>query len=189
MSQNKEEHNDQRSPPRRKQGTLKIFLLGFMGCGKTHLGKQLANKLQLPFFDLDEKIIEKEGKPINDIFKTEGEEHFRLLEKDVLHLLTESHTNFVMACGGGTPCFYNNIDYIKKQGTAVWLNCSVDCIYERLIKEKSSRPLIKDLSDDQLRSYIIKKFSDRKIFYQQATVIINEDEVDLEQLTQKIFHS
>ncbi len=194
MSQNKEEHNDESSPSRRKKvaeekASLRIFLIGFMGCGKTHLGKQLGNKLQLPFFDLDEKIIEKEGRAINDIFELEGEEHFRLLEKDVLHLLTESHTNFVMACGGGTPCFYNNIDYIKKQGTAVWLNCSVDCLYERLIKEKSLRPLIKDLSDDQLRSYIVKKFGDRKIFYQQATIIINEDEVNLEQLTQKIFHS
>jgi shikimate kinase len=168
---------------------MKIFLIGFMGCGKTHLGRQLGDKLHIPFFDLDAKVEEKEEMQIKEIFEKEGEEYFRLLEKDVLHLLTESHPNFVMACGGGTPCFYNNIDYMKKQGTTVWLNCSVDCLHERLKKEKENRPLIKDLSEDQLRSYIIKKFSDRKIFYQQANVIINEDEVNIEQLTQTIFHS
>ena len=78
---------------------MKIFLIGFMGCGKTHWGKLLSEKLKIPFFDLDEKIEEHEGKQINAIFEKEGEEYFRLLEKDVLHLLTESHETFVMACG------------------------------------------------------------------------------------------
>ena len=95
---------------------MKIFLLGFMGCGKTHWGKLLSEKLNIPFFDLDEKIIEHEGRSVAEIFAREGEEYFRLLEKDVLHILTESHDTFVMATGGGTPCFYNNIDYLKKRG-------------------------------------------------------------------------
>lgn len=85
---------------------MKIFLIGFMGCGKTHSGKQLSAKLSLPFFDLDAKIEEHEAKSITQIFEEEGEEYFRLLEKDVLHLLCESHESFVMACGGGTPCFF-----------------------------------------------------------------------------------
>jgi len=160
-----------------------------MGCGKTHWGRQLSEKLQTPFFDLDEKIVEHEGKEISEIFAELGEEYFRMLEKEVLHMITESHSNFIMACGGGTPCFFNNIDYMNKQGTTVWINCTAECLYQRLVKEKSKRPLIRSIPDDELKLYIIKKFSDRKIFYQQADVIINEDDVTLEHLVDRIFHS
>ena len=159
-----------------------------MGCGKTHWGKILSEKLHVPFFDLDKKISEDEEKSVSEIFETKGEEYFRLLEKEVLHLLSESHENFVMATGGGTPCFYNNIDYLKKQGTVVWINCSTDCLYNRLIKEKNKRPLIKNISDRDLKSYIIKKYSGRKIYYQQATVILPEEVITLENLVSKIFH-
>jgi shikimate kinase len=168
---------------------MKIFLTGFMGCGKTHWGRELSKKVSVPFFDLDEKIEEQEGKSISAIFEDEGEEYFRLLEKDVLYLLTESHESFVMATGGGTPCFYNNIDYLKRQGTVVWINCSVDCLFSRLVHEKDKRPLISKIPEDQLKSYIVKKFSNRKIFYQQANVILNEDDIRLEDLVDKIFHA
>ena len=167
---------------------MRIFLIGFMGCGKTHYGKELSLKLRVPFFDLDEKIEEQEGKKINAIFENEGEEYFRLLEKDVLHMLTESHETFVMACGGGTPCFYNNIDFMNRRGTTVWINCSIDCLHERLLKVKGERPLIKNLTDEHLRSYIIKKFGDRKIYYQQANVILNEDDLTVEKLVDHVFH-
>jgi shikimate kinase len=160
-----------------------------MGCGKTHWGKLLSEKLAIPFFDLDEKIEENEGRTISEIFKKEGEEYFRLLEKDVLHILTENHETFVMACGGGTPCFYNNIDYLKKQGTVVWINCSTDCLYQRLVKEKDQRPMIAGIPDEQLKSFIIKKYSSRKIYYQQATVILPEDHITIENLLNKIFHA
>jgi len=168
---------------------LKIFLIGFMGCGKTHWGKLLSEKLAMPFFDLDEKIAEHEGRSIAEIFAREGEEYFRLLEKDVLHLLSESHEGFVMATGGGTPCFYNNVDYLKKQGTVVWINCSTDILYQRLLKEKSKRPLISNIPDDQLKNFIIKKYSGRKIFYTQANVILPEEHVTMENLVNKIFHA
>ncbi len=165
---------------------MRIFLIGFMGCGKTHWGKELSKKLGIPFFDLDDKIVEKEGKSINDIFSEKGEECFRLLEKEVLYLLTENHESFVMACGGGTPCFYNNIDYMNRNGTTVWINCSVDCLHSRLVKEREKRPLIKDLTDEQLKAYIVKKFGDRRIYYQQASVIINDNQVTLETLLNSI---
>lgn len=168
---------------------MKIFLIGFMGCGKSYWGKILSQKLHVPFFDLDEKIVEHQGKSIAQIFEKEGEEHFRLLEKDVLHLLAESHESFVMATGGGTPCFYNTIDYLKKQGTVVWINCSTDCLYNRLVQEKEKRPLIQKIPDDELKAYIIKKYSSRKIFYQQATVILPEDVITLEIMMNKIFHA
>jgi len=167
---------------------MRIFLIGFMGSGKTHLGKELSKKLAIPFFDLDEKIVEQAGKSISQIFEEKGEECFRLLEKEVLYLLTENHETFIMATGGGAPCFYNNIDYLKKKGIVVWLNCSVDCLYNRLIKEKDKRPLIKAIPDNQLKPYIIKKFSNRKIFYQQANIIINEDDINIEKLLARVFH-
>ena len=168
---------------------MKIFLIGFMGCGKTHWGRLLSEKLKVPFFDLDEKIAEHEGRSIAEIFAREGEEYFRLLEKDVLHLLTESHESFVMATGGGTPCFYNNIDYLKKQGTVAWINCSTDCLYQRLVKEKPARPLISNIPDEELKDYIVKKYSGRKIYYQQANVILPEENISIENLVNKIFHA
>lgn len=167
---------------------MKIYLIGFMGCGKTHWGKELSQKLKIPFFDLDEHIVDNEGKSITEIFSDHGEEYFRLKEKEILYSLTESHQSFVMACGGGTPCFYNNIEYMNKNGTSVWFNCSVECLYNRLVKEKEKRPLIRSLSDKQLHSYIIKKFADRKIYYQQASVIINEDDISLDNIVDTIFH-
>jgi len=167
---------------------MKIFLIGFMGSGKTHWGRELGKKISIPFFDLDEKIAEHAGRSIPEIFAEKGEECFRLMEKEVLYLLTESHESFVMATGGGTPCFYNNIDYLKKNGTVVWINCSVDCLHQRLINEKEKRPLISNIRERELKTYIIKKFSNRKIFYQQADIIINEDDINLEKMLGRIFH-
>lgn len=167
---------------------MRIFLIGFMGCGKTHYGRELSKKIQVPFFDLDEAIEEREGKTIPKIFEEEGEEYFRLLEKDVLHLITESHETFVMACGGGTPCYFNNIDYMNKNGLTVWINCSIDCLHDRLVKVRGERPLLDHITDNQLRSYIVKKFGNRKIFYQQAAVILNEDDLTIDKLVDHVFH-
>src|SRR5438270_1722890 len=168
---------------------MKIFLIGFMGSGKTHWGKLLSEKLHMPLVDLDEKITEHTGVPISEIFDKQGEEYFRLLEKDLLHLFSESHESFIMATGGGTPCFYNNIDYLKKQGIVVWLNTSTESLYQRLIREKDKRPLIKNIPDAELKTYIIKKYSSRKIFYQQANVILPEENMSLDMLVSKIFHA
>lgn len=167
---------------------MKVFLIGFMGSGKTHLGKIISNKLSIPFFDLDDLIVSREKKSITEIFASEGEEYFRHLEKDTLYLTTEKNENFVMACGGGTPCYFNNIDFMNREGATVWLNTSPDVLFERLLHEKNHRPLIKDLSDDQLKSYIIKKFADRKIFYEQAGIVVNDEPVNIESLLQRIFY-
>ena len=136
---------------------MKIYLIGFMGSGKTYWGKKLSEKLQLPFFDSDEQIVNSEGKSINDIFEQSGEEYFRLKEKGILHIITESHSSFVMACGGGTPCFFNNIDYMHQEGTTVWINTPLETIFTRLVQEKKQRPLIGDLSDEQLHAFIARK--------------------------------
>jgi shikimate kinase len=168
---------------------MKIFLIGFMGSGKTHWGKLLSQKLGFPFFDLDSQVEENAGKSIAGIFADEGEEKFRLIEKDALHIITESHENFVMACGGGTPCYFNNIEYMHQSGTTVWINTPLDVLFERLVKEKDKRPLIKDLLDEQLESFIRKKFADRKIYYEQADVKMDEEPVQIEKLIEKIFHA
>ena len=167
---------------------MKIFLIGFMGSGKTHWGKALAEKLQLPFYDLDKIITDTQGKSITEIFAEQGEEHFRLLERDLLHDIVEKHPAIVLSCGGGTPCFFNNIDFMKKEGTVVWLNSSIEALTERLKKEKNQRPLIKEISDEDLRSYILKKMNDRRLYYEQADVHVVEETVTLDSLIQQIIH-
>ena len=168
---------------------MKIFLVGFMGSGKSHWGQQLSEKIQLPFFDLDEQIESSEGKLISEIFSEYGEEYFRILEKDTLHIITESHDSFIMATGGGTPCYFNNIDYMNQSGTSVWINTPIEVLTERLSMEKQKRPLIKDLDEAQVRGFIIKKFSDRKIYYQMANVRIDEESKTIDIILEKIFHA
>lgn len=168
---------------------MRIFLIGFMGSGKTHWGRLISQKLGIPFFDLDEQVTSHAGKSIPEIFNTEGEEHFRLLEKEVLYIISESHDSFVMACGGGTPCFFNNIEYMNQSGTTVWINAPADALFERLVKERPGRPLIRELSDEQLKSFISRKFADRKIYYEQADIMIDEEPVQLDSLVEKIFHA
>src|SRR4029078_4872415 len=96
---------------------MKIFFIGFMGSGKTHWGKQVSEKPHLPFFDLDDQIISHQEKSIIEIIYANGEEYFRLLEKDILQIIIESHENFVMACGGAPPCYYNNLEYTTHSDT------------------------------------------------------------------------
>ena len=168
---------------------MKIFLIGFMGSGKTHWGRLLSEKLGMPFFDMDEQVVNSEGKSINEIFEQFGEEYFRLKEKGILHTITETHSSFVMACGGGSPCYFNNIDYMNQSGTTVWLNTPLTVLFRRLIGEKDKRPLLKDLSEDQLKGFIIKKFADRKIYYEQAEVVIDDEDISLDHFIEKIFHA
>lgn len=160
-----------------------------MGSGKTYWGRLLSDKLGMRFFDLDEQVTEHAGMSIPEIFEADGEEQFRLLEKEVLHILTESHDSFVMACGGGSPCYFNNIEYMNQSGTTVWINTPLETLFERLVKEKDKRPLIKELSDEQLKGFIGKKFSDRRIYYEQARLTVDETPVELQRLIDKIFHA
>jgi shikimate kinase len=161
---------------------MKIFLIGFMGSGKTHWGKLLSAKLQLPFRDLDALIVDKEQKSIADVFSEKGEEYFRYREMETLEELAGREESFVLSCGGGTPCFFNNIEFMKKSGKVVWLNTSVDVLQGRLLKERMSRPLIKEISDEELKRYIIRKLSERKMYYEQADITVNEESITLEEL-------
>ncbi|HLZ86191.1 MAG TPA: shikimate kinase [Puia sp.] len=161
---------------------MKIFLIGFMGSGKTHWGQRLAEKLQLPFYDLDSLIIEKENKSVAGIFEENGEEYFRFLEKETLESTTDQQESFILSCGGGTPCFFNNIEFMKKNGKVVWLNTAVDVLRQRLQRERMSRPLIADVTEDDLQRYIIRKLSERRMYYQQADVTVSEEHTNLDEL-------
>ena len=167
---------------------MKVYLIGFMGSGKTYWGRQLSKRLTLPFFDLDEQITEAEGKSINEVFEQHGEEYFRLREKDILHLLTESHDSFIMACGGGPPCHFYNIEYLNRSGMTILNNTPIPLLSERVLKEKEHRPLLKDLSDEQVKNFISKKFADRRLYYEQASLTVDEN-MSLEHFIENIFHA
>lgn len=146
---------------------MKIFLIGFMGCGKTTVGKKLAHQLGFNFLDLDEYIERSHGKSISEIIETGGEEKFRALESACLKEIVASD-NTVIATGGGTPCFNNNMELINNKGISVYLKMSVDGLANRLGNAKTMRPLIKGLSEDELKNYILNKLTEREIFYLQA---------------------
>lgn len=169
---------------------MRIFLIGFMGSGKTHWGKQLAKQLKIPYYDLDEVISSRENKPVSQIFSESGEETFRVKEREMLEALIDENETMVLSCGGGTPCFFNNIEKMKKYGVVVWLNTHVETLLKRLISEKSARPLIKHVADNDLRSFIIRKLNERRIYYEQADVIIdNEDSISTNEFIQTVLHA
>lgn len=153
-----------------------------MGSGKTHWGKLLAENLAMPFFDLDEIIVKTEEKTIAEIFSGEGEEYFRYREKEILEQLVADHERCVISCGGGTPCFFNNIDFMKKEGEVVWLNTALDTLVQRLLKEKQHRPLLRSIPDAELKTFIFKKLQDRRLYYEQADVTIREENLTIEHL-------
>lgn len=154
-----------------------------MGSGKTHWGRKLSAKLNLPFFDLDSVIVEQEQKSVADIFTDKGEECFRYLEKGTLERITTEQESFILSCGGGTPCFFNNIEFMKKNGKVIWLNTSIDMLTQRLHRERQTRPLISDVvTNEDLRRYVVKKLSERRMYYQQADVTVGEETTNLEEL-------
>ncbi len=169
---------------------MRIFLIGFMGSGKTHWGKQIASQLNYPIFDLDEEIVKAENKSIPEIFAACGEEHFRMIEKETLETVIEDNESMILSCGGGTPCFFNNIERMKKKGVVVWLNTHAEIILQRLLKEKASRPLLKNIADEDMKAYIIRKLNERRMYYEQADVIVdNENSISANEFIQSILHA
>jgi shikimate kinase len=168
---------------------MKIFLIGFMGSGKTHWGRLLSKKLGLTFYDLDTVIVEQEKKSVSDIFADKGEEYFRYKETEALERIADEKNGFILSCGGGTPCFFNNIEFMKKSGKVIWLNTSTDVLKQRLLRERKSRPLIREVDESDLERYIVRKLSERRMYYQQADVMVNEESVTLEELIRLLFQT
>jgi len=149
-----------------------------MGCGKSVFGKELAEKLGYQFHDLDELIEKEAGMSILEIFEESGEDEFRKLERKVLldHL---NDADTVMATGGGTPCFFDNIDLMNRHGVTVFLDTLVEKIISRLSAETNVRPILKDIPKDELHGFIKKHLEKRRVFYLQAAIRFESQETDL----------
>lgn len=146
---------------------MKIYLVGFMGSGKSFLGRKISDYLQYRFIDLDKWIEEGENKSVSTIFSEDGEQEFRRLESDYLRKTgVLSHT--VVATGGGTPCFFDNMEWMNQNGLTIYLNAAPEILTARLLPEKSNRPLISSLNQEELREFILKKLAQRSSFYEQA---------------------
>ena len=171
-----------------------IFLVGFMGSGKTYQARKLSERLNVPWYDLDELIEKSEEKTIVAIFEKFGENGFREIEQRVLRKLVSeieiSQANSaIVACGGGTPCFYDNMQFMNGRGITIWLNPSKETIFERLISEKENRPLIKSIVDPDLKEFIETKLVERKQCYEGARLQIRENEPVTEDLLMLIHHA
>lgn len=153
---------------------MKIFLIGMMGCGKNFLSQQIAEKLQLPIYDLDKLIENEEQDSIVEIFAKKGEKYFREIETKILRSFSNEES-FVLATGGGAACFNNNMEWMNEQGITVWLNETIDIITERLLKEKTQRPLIKNIKDDELKEFLNNMLVQRKKYYEQATITLKSN--------------
>lgn len=152
---------------------MKIILLGYMASGKSTIGKYVAKKLKYRFIDLDTYIEEQENNSVSTIFKLKGEIYFRRIEHTYLQKLLNTDTNFVLSLGGGTPCYGNNMELINKADvSAFYLNTPINILVSRLIKAKSSRPLISELADDKITEFVAKHLFERRFFYEQATFLI-----------------
>lgn len=147
---------------------MRIFLLGFMGSGKTTLGKKLADSINLPFFDLDQEIEKRHKLSIQEIFENHGEFYFRQIESDMLAELVEENHAFILACGGGTPCFNENMAKLNSSGVTIFLDVEKQILFDRLLSSKSRRPLIAALNDKELKIYIHQELEKRRIFYLQS---------------------
>ncbi|GIZ15417.1 shikimate kinase [Capnocytophaga catalasegens] len=166
----------------------KIILIGYMGSGKSVIGKFLAQKINLPFIDLDLFIEEKEQKTISEIFKLNGEIYFRKIETMYLNQLLDSKKDFVLSVGGGTPCFGTNIQQINKASEFVfYLQLNAQSLTKRLTTQKGKRPLLTGLQDDKiLEDFINKHLFDRNPYYRQAHIILPSDGLSITEIVNKI---
>lgn len=154
----------------------KIFLIGMMGSGKSYWAKKIAKWNKCVGYDLDELIEMNEEKTIAELFSEDGEDAFRKIEAKILRWFKEKK-KFVIATGGGTPCFYDNMNWMKKEGIVIWLDESIEVLVSRLIAEKAKRPLIANLDDEQISKFIQEKLVERNPIYQQAHYRLSSDEI------------
>lgn len=171
------------------QGITKVTLLGYMGSGKSTVARILGEKLSLQVLDLDDYISKKEGLSIPEIFDAKGEIYFRRKENAYLLELLGSNESFVLALGGGTPCYANNMGAILDKSASYYLKAGIATLSARLANEKDSRPLIASLNEEQLTEFIAKHLFERRNFYEKAANIISIDGKNPEQIASEIYHS
>jgi len=162
-----------------------IYLLGYMGSGKSTIGKKLAKKFEVDFIDLDKYIEEKQNSSISQIFELVGETEFRKIEKDTLIEISKME-NKVVSLGGGTPCFFNNMEIINNSGFSIYLKMPIGMLVSRLINAKVQRPLIKGMNREELFSFIRNQLYEREKFYSQSNIIYPASNVNISDLMSKI---
>lgn len=155
----------------------RIIIIGYMGSGKTTVGHTLSQELGLPFYDLDWYIETRMHRTVKQIFDEKGEEGFRKIEHNLLHEVAEFE-DVIISCGGGTPCFFDNIDYINRQGETVYLKCTTDVLYKHLKMGKTVRPLLLNKTPDEVKTFIEAQLKQREPFYAKAKHIVDVSLMD-----------
>lgn len=168
---------------------MKLVLIGYMGSGKSTVGKQLATKLKYQFIDLDEQIELEESKTIPELFSEKGEIYFRRKENQILNNLVHSKQNLVLATGGGTPCYGDIMSFLSSEEKVltIYLKTSLDILTSRLLLEKNERPLISHIEDETaLKDFIRKHLFERSYYYNQAKMRIDIDELSVDEIVTEI---
>ena len=155
----------------------RIILIGYMGAGKTTVGKALARELGLPFYDLDWYIEERFRRTIPQIFTEKGEEGFRRIEQHVLHEVAEFE-DLIISSGGGTPCFFDNMEYMNRQAMTVYLKATPETLFQHLKMGKTERPLLKGKTDEELMDFIRSSLATREPFYSRARYTLDVSPLD-----------
>ena len=155
----------------------RIILIGYMGSGKTTVGKALSKETGMMFYDLDWYIESRMRKTVSQIFAEKGEEGFRKIEYNMLHEVAEFE-DVIISCGGGTPCFFDNMDYLNQQGDVVYLKATPETLYKQLLMAKVERPLLKDKTPEELIAYITEHLKEREPFYGKARHILDVNVLD-----------
>ena len=156
---------------------MRYYLVGFMGSGKSYLGKLWAALHHLSFYDLDTLIEQKENSSIANIFEQKGEQYFRALESKILKK-TETLENAIISCGGGTACFNNNMQWMKNNGTTIFLHASIENLLKNIVQEKLKRPLLANITEDNLEKFIQNKLDERLHYYAASNIILQQTDLN-----------
>lgn len=167
---------------------MKVFLIGYMASGKTTAAKKLAKKLDVEFVDLDKEVVRSEGMSIPEIFKIKGELGFRKLERRELRKWINKD-NYVMACGGGTPCYFESMDEMNAAGVTIYLQMTAKAVVDRVQTAKEERPILKGLSEDKMLKKVAFQIEKREAFYTRAEWTINGVNLDIDELVGMVNHS
>jgi len=165
---------------------MKVFLIGFMGSGKSTVGEELAQALGYQFIDLDTYIEEKHNQTIKTLFEFHGEDRFRSIENESLREVSAMMGDVVIASGGGTSCFYNSVDFMNKVGITIYLRVEISELVARLIESKKDRPLLWGKSQEELNNYILRVLDERKKYYEKAKITVDSENLNIEHLTSTI---
>jgi shikimate kinase len=155
---------------------MKIILVGYMASGKSTIGKLLSESLHIPFYDLDDLIENNLNLKINEVFEQKGELFFRKKEREVLSDFLNTTENYVLALGGGSPCYYDNFELYQLESVcSIYLKASISTLLDRLHAQKATRPLVSRLNKEELQEFVAKHLFERSYFYHQVKTIVSID--------------